>query len=53
MMVVLTKKRKSHKNIERDFKPEDYKKCLESNSVILRSKQRSKGVHKKYQQNCV
>ena len=39
MMVVLTKKRKSHKNIERDFKPEDYKKCLESNSVMLRSKQ--------------
>ena len=39
MMVVLTKKRKSHKNIERDFKPEDYKECLESNSVILRSKQ--------------
>ena len=39
MMVVLTKKRKPHKNIERDFKPEDCKKCLESNSVILRSKQ--------------
>ena len=39
MMVVLTKNQKAHKNIERDLKPEDYKKCLESDNLILRSKQ--------------